>query len=68
MKHKWVNILPIATIAMLSLSCESNNKSHPIWLENNAELAIQQRTASDFSLTIPTWYKGSALFKDEDKL
>ena len=53
MKHKWVNILPIATIAMLSLSCESNNKSHPIWLENNAELAIQQRTASDFSLTIP---------------
>ena len=52
MKSKRVNILPIVMITMLSLSCESNRKSHPIWLENDAELAIQQRTASDFSLTM----------------
>ena len=39
-------------IIFLSISCASKETRYPVWLENDAELAIQQRTVSDFSLSM----------------
>ena len=52
MKSKWFNILLMLEIIFLSISCASEETRYPVWLENDAELAIQQRTVSDFSLSM----------------